>query len=43
VMTIGLVYLLLVDCDRLVECYFRAQTGLQSVTSVRMSTKNIAT
>jgi len=41
IMTIGLIFLILIDYDRLAEFFFKAQSNILSVTSVRLSTKTI--
>ena len=41
IMTIGLIYLIGIDYDRLAEFFFKAQSNILSVSSVKLSTKTI--
>jgi len=41
IMTIGLIFLILIDYDRLAEFFFKAQSNILSVTSVKLNTKTI--
>jgi len=41
IMTIGLIYLIGIDYDRLAEFFFKAQSNILSISSVKLSTKTI--
>jgi ABC-type phosphate transport system auxiliary subunit len=41
IMTIGLIFLILIDYDRLSEFFFKAQSNILSISSVKLSTKTI--
>ncbi|WP_158992275.1 hypothetical protein [Mucilaginibacter sp. L196] len=41
IMTIGLVFLILIDYDRLAEFFFKTQSNILSVSTVKLSTKTI--
>jgi len=39
IMTIGVLFLILTDYDRLVEFFFKAQSNMLSVNTIKMATK----
>jgi hypothetical protein len=41
IMTIGIIFLLSIEYDRLINFFFKAHSNLQSINSVKVITKNI--